>query len=286
MGDAKFTEQAVAFECRGAPLYGVLHQPSTPSPVAVLIVVGGPQYRVGSHRQFILLARFLAERGVPVMRFDYRGMGDSEGDTTFERADDDIAAAVEVLCHSVPSVQKIVLVGLCDGASASLFYAPCDKRVQGLVLLNPWVRTSASEAKAYVKHYYLQRVFDAQFWKKLLSGRLNPFTALRGFFSTVKKMGAENSADDLRQLSLPERMGRDFEKFSGEVLLLLSGNQDYVADEFRDLCATSPLWRKLMARSSTTVREFPQANHTFSTRAWRDEAAEVIWQWLQRGAAS
>jgi len=46
----------------------------------VLIVVGGPQYRVGSHRQFVMLARFLADHGVPCMRFDYRGMGDVSGE--------------------------------------------------------------------------------------------------------------------------------------------------------------------------------------------------------------
>lgn len=282
MVDANVTEQALIFDCAGAALYGVLHQPATPAQVAVLIVVGGPQYRVGSHRQFILLARYLAERGVPVMRFDYRGMGDSEGEASFEHVDDDIAAAAETLCREVPGVQKIVLVGLCDGASASLFYAPRDERVQGLVLLNPWVRTAAGEAKAYVKHYYLQRLLDGEFWKKLLSGRLNPFAALGGFFTTVKKMGAENVANDTRQLSLPDRMGRDFEKFTGATLFVLSGNQDYVADEFRDLCASSPLWRKLMARPSTTMQELAAANHTFSTRAWRDEAAEWIWQWLQR----
>jgi len=34
---------------------------------------------VGSHRQFVQLARRLAKQGYPTLRFDYRGMGDSEG---------------------------------------------------------------------------------------------------------------------------------------------------------------------------------------------------------------
>jgi len=275
-------EKALVFNCNDSALYGVLHLPQTPSQVAVLIVVGGPQYRVGSHRQFILLARFLAERGVPVLRFDYRGMGDSEGETTFDRADDDIAAAVEALCNAVPGVQKIVLWGLCDGASASLFYAPRDKRVEGLVLLNPWVRTTAGEAKAYVKHYYAERFMKAEFWKKLLSGRLNLLASIRDFFSTLRKMSPENKTGESQPTSLPERMGKDFEKFTGPALFILSGNQDYVADEFRDLCATSRLWQKLMARPSTTLQEFGHANHTFSSREWRDQVAECTWEWLQR----
>ena len=49
-------------------------------------MVGGPQYRVGSHRQFTLMARAFAAAGYPVLRFDYRGIGDSEGESRgFER---------------------------------------------------------------------------------------------------------------------------------------------------------------------------------------------------------
>ncbi len=275
-------EKALVFNCKGTALYGVLHLPEIPSQAAVLIVVGGPQYRIGSHRQFILLARFLADRGVPVLRFDYRGMGDSEGETTFERADDDIAAAVDSLRSAVPSVQKIVLLGLCDGASAALFYAHRDEIVKGLVLLNPWVRTSAGEAQAYVKHYYVDRLLKVDFWKKLLSGRLNLFASAQGFLSLLRKMGPENKNNGSREASLPERMGKDFETFKGSALIILSGNQDYVADEFRDLCAGSRLWQEMMAQSSTTLQEFRQANHTFSRREWRDQVAEWIWQWLQR----
>ncbi|KAB8057318.1 hydrolase 1, exosortase A system-associated, partial [Janthinobacterium violaceinigrum] len=60
-----------------ARLVGILSLPAAPGPRGVLIVTGGPQYRVGSHRQFVLLARALAAQGVPVLRFDLRGMGDS-----------------------------------------------------------------------------------------------------------------------------------------------------------------------------------------------------------------
>ncbi|HBZ05431.1 MAG TPA: hydrolase 1, exosortase A system-associated, partial [Massilia sp.] len=49
--------------CRGAWLYGIVSLPAAPHPRGVLIVVGGPQYRAGSHRQFTLLARDLAAAG-------------------------------------------------------------------------------------------------------------------------------------------------------------------------------------------------------------------------------
>ena len=79
---ATVRQLALRFRCaddaRGAP--GRHTDPAAcAGPRGVLIVTGGPQYRAGSHRQFVLLARFLAARGMAVLRFDYRGMGDSEG---------------------------------------------------------------------------------------------------------------------------------------------------------------------------------------------------------------
>ena len=67
------------FDCQGESLIGILHQPVNAASIGILIVVGGPQYRVGSHRQFLLLARSLSANDIPVLRFDYRAMGDSGG---------------------------------------------------------------------------------------------------------------------------------------------------------------------------------------------------------------
>ena len=95
------SEKAVVFGFAGEQLVGVLARPEC-SDVAeglelgVLVVVGGPQYRAGSHRQFLLLSRKVAEAGFPVFRFDYRGMGDSGGERRdFEAVSGDIGAAVE-----------------------------------------------------------------------------------------------------------------------------------------------------------------------------------------------
>ena len=52
-----YDDRALAFRCGDDWLYGVLSMPGTMPTQGVLIVVGGPQYRAGSHRQFTLLAR-------------------------------------------------------------------------------------------------------------------------------------------------------------------------------------------------------------------------------------
>src|SRR5262249_10654854 len=96
-------EEAIQIFCNGVPLVGILHRSQSDAHRGMVIVVGGPQYRVGSHRQFILLARFLAESGVPVLRFDHRGIGDSDGlFLGFEQIDDDLAVAIDALMLHVP----------------------------------------------------------------------------------------------------------------------------------------------------------------------------------------
>src|SRR5258707_6492460 len=52
-------EHAFMFDCEGESLVGILSGAGLPAGRGVLIVVGGPQYRAGSHRQFTLLARHL-----------------------------------------------------------------------------------------------------------------------------------------------------------------------------------------------------------------------------------
>src|SRR5260221_6488075 len=167
-------EHAFMFDCGGESLVGILSGAGLPAGRGVLILVGGPQYRVGSHRQFALLARHLAEHGVPTLRFDYRGMGDSDGEArTFERVGEDIRCAIDRFFAIVPTLRDVVIWGLCDAASAALFYAHGDARVSGLILLNPWVRTGAGVARAHLRHYYLRRLLQGSLWQKMARGEFN-----------------------------------------------------------------------------------------------------------------
>ena len=295
MSTLDYREKALLFAAGDARLIGIVTVPASNlrSKLGVLIVVGGPQYRVGSHRQFVLLARGLARQGVPVMRFDYRGMGDASGRLlTFEEVNQDIASALDEFCARVPGLRSVVIWGLCDAASAALFYAHRDARVGGLVLLNPWVRTDAGRAKAYMKHYDLQRAFSLEFWKKAVTGKWKPGAALKGFMELAGKLRSENKAEVAinsgapAALPLPERMAQGWDKFKGPILLILSGNNDYVADEFRDLLAASREWQRRATRGNVTRLDFPAANHTFSRSDWRAQVEQWTGQWIHKHFAS
>jgi uncharacterized protein len=278
-------EQALVFDCGGEALVGVLSAAGHPAKRGVLIVVGGPQYRVGSHRQFTLLARRLAEHGVPSLRFDYRGMGDSSGEArTFESVDEDIRCAIDRFFAAIPGLKEVVIWGLCDAASAALMYAHRDARVRGLVLLNPWVRTSQGLARAHLRHYYVSRLFQAGLWQKLARGEFD-FREAAGAFGRmiVDAIGRNRPAavgSAAGAAPFLDRMEAGLRKFSGNILLILSGN-DLTAQEFKDFVGGSATWRRLLEVDRVTRYDLPEANHTFARREWRDQVERWTEAWVK-----
>lgn len=275
-----FDDSALTFDCDGQALYGVLSLPRGGCTRGVLIVVGGPQYRAGSHRQFTLLARHLAAHGIAALRFDYRGMGDSEGDTRgFDAVGDDLRAAVDAFMHAVPGMRDVVLWGLCDGASAIAMYAAGDARVAGVVLLNPWVHTEGGGARATLKHYYRERLFDPAFWRKLARGRFDVAGSLKSMLGLVRTASRGRAPASASERPFIDRMRDGLRAFGGPVLVIVSG-ADLTGREFCDLGDADPAWRTLLAGPRVTRRLLDKADHTFSRRAWRDQVADWTREWI------
>lgn len=276
-------ERALAFACGPDTLLGVLATPTGPRRPGpgVVIVVGGPQYRAGSHRQFTRLARALAAAGTPCLRFDVRGMGDSSGaQRSFEALDDDIAAALDAAQQAEPSADGWVLWGLCDGASAALMYVDArrDARVRGLCLANPWVRSAESLARTHVQHYYGRRLLQPAFWRKLLTGGVG-LGALRGLGSALRTAAASKAAPATPQRGFVQRMLDGLRRFDGPVQLLLSG-EDFTAREFVDLCGRDGGWQQAVARGAVQRVELPSADHTFSDHGDEAELQRQVLAWL------
>lgn len=276
----KATETAVVFPCAGEELLGIVSTPAAPAPAprhGVLIVVGGPQYRVGSHRMFVHLARCLAESGAAAMRFDARGMGDSTGPRQyFEDFDADIRAALDALFREVPSLRTVAIWGLCGGATAALLYVQGtrDARVGALALVNPWVRTDVTQAVTQVKHYYLQRLMQADFWRKLLRGgvALGSLSELwRALRLTARAAAATRGTARLQireggsDGDLGVRMAHAWAGFAargGRTLLILS-ERDYTAKEFLETANLHPVWQGNFAHPLARRIDLPEADHTF-----------------------
>jgi len=269
-------EHALAFECEGESLFGILTTGSNTGPLGVVIVVGGPQYRVGSHRQFVLLARHLAAAGLPTLRFDYRGMGDSTGARrTFDSVDADIRAAIDALKEAAPALREVALWGLCDGASAALIYAATDPRVSAVVLANPWVRAEQTYARARLRAYYWRRPLSLEFWTKLLRGGLEWRKSLGEAHSTVAR-ALQGKATE--HGSFRDKMMSGLDRFGGRVLLLLSG-RDLTATEFEQFVRSEPRASSFRGPKVTTVR-VPEADHTFSEETAMRTVERATSRWL------
>ncbi len=281
-----YGEEALAFSCAGERLFGILARPQHAAEVGVVVVVGGPQTRVGSHRQFVLLSRKLAAAGYPTLRFDYRGMGDSTGQQRdFEAVNQDIGAAIDALQDACPLVGAILLWGLCDAAAAALLYwdETRDQRVAGLCLLNPWVRSEATLARAHVKHYYGQRLLQKEFWLKLMNGRLNIAKSVAELLRKVSQASSKVGGGEER-FSFQDRMARGLKDFPGRVQLLLSGD-DYTAKEFLEYAANAETWRGTLERPNLTRIDIEDADHTFSSSAWKKAVEESCLTWLEERLA-
>lgn len=274
----QYHETPLSFDCDGARLIGILTTPIAPERVGVVVVVGGPQYRVGSHRQFVLLARALADAGIPSLRFDCRGMGDSEGHTrTFESIDEDLAAAIDAFQRET-SVTNIVLWGLCDGASAALMYASFDARIAGVAAVNPWARWTGGQAAVRLRHYYVGRLVSQAFWRKLVSGALEWRSSVREIAEAIQNTARRATPTPAE--SYLQRMRQGLVRFHGSVLVILSAN-DLTAREFERWLADPKLRAQLLHSTNIEVYPIDDADHTFSEREHRVALEDKTIAWIR-----
>lgn len=136
------TERPVKFPSRGQPsfqLEGVVHTPEAPENVPVVILCH-PQPASSDMQDSLLLelARKLAEAGIISLRFNFRGVGQSQGQQTDGRMEPlDIAGAVDCgLAQPGADPAKVCLVGHAFGAYMALVYAPYDPRIRTVVAIS------------------------------------------------------------------------------------------------------------------------------------------------------
>ena len=146
-------EKAFLFHCEGEDLLGILTLPAEPASAGVLIVVGGPQCRVGSGWQCATL-HGISPRAEPAAC--------ASTIAAWETAAAQCGPSSKSMPTSGPLSTRFTQRVLeprasCFGGFATglgnLFYAATDPRVTGVVLVNPWVRTQVGEARTYLRHY-------------------------------------------------------------------------------------------------------------------------------------
>jgi len=146
------TDEPVLFP-KGEETYcGFLSMP-TSGPVSATGVVllsgtGAGTGTIGRNRMWVKMARRLADSGIPTLRFDYAGFGDSGGEVAGYDLDAPAISALKAAFDLLGSrgIDEILLVGTCYGARTALAGSVHDMRVAGLHLLVPPVRATRKGA--------------------------------------------------------------------------------------------------------------------------------------------
>ena len=106
-----------------------------PPTVGVIVLSAGILPSSGPFRLHVDLAESLAARGVPSLRFDLSGIGESLaiGSTgnSLQRAAAEIRSAVDYLKQH-EQIERVALFGLCSGADDAMFAALQDDRIEGV----------------------------------------------------------------------------------------------------------------------------------------------------------
>lgn len=210
------TRRHLTFACEGAELVATIDEAA--GDTALLIVSGGNETRAGAWNSQALLAARVAAAGYPVLRFDRRGVGDSDGENRgFRASGPDIAAALSALRTECPQVSRVLGFGNCDAASALMLGGGAG--FEGLVLSNPWTfdEEAADEAPAeVVRNHYRRRLADPAALKRLLTGKVAIGPLLRSLVAAARPAPAAPKG-------LGAEMATGLAGFPGAVQFLIAG---------------------------------------------------------------
>ncbi|MEO0410301.1 MAG: hydrolase 1, exosortase A system-associated [Pseudomonadota bacterium] len=276
-------DDAFMIDTQEARLAAVYHAPQKDHyglKLGCIILVGGPQYRVGAHRQYVALARGLAKRGVGVLRFDYQGMGDSTG--TLQAMEDrgaDIEAASNALSERLGRNAKIFPWGLCEGASAIFMHNHRIVNMAGAIIANPWVGDARIEAQVRWRHYYLGRLNLSYMKNRIQSRPLfggNFFKNAKGFLRGVEYFDQDPYSPALT--NLPDDMAYLLAR--NRPILYIASTDDRERETFDYALSSEPRWKQAHNKSILIRKELTGADHTFSTARAKQKVEDVTFNFI------
>lgn len=225
----------------------------------IVICHGFVGSRIGVDRLFVKTARALAKQGNFVMRFDYAGCGESDGEygkLGFDSMIDQTRTVIDYV-YSIDCIDptRITLLGHSLGGAIAIATAVKDKRVNRLVL---W------SAVGYPFHDIVQIVGRESYDEAVKVGKTDHlgYALTPAFFESLMQHQPFQSAV----------------KFSGDVLLIHGTSDDMIPVDYSFLYQ-KVFWTRNEGQCEKEI--IFQANHTYSSQLHQDEAIRVTSNWLQ-----
>jgi dipeptidyl aminopeptidase/acylaminoacyl peptidase len=127
--------EKVSFKSEGKRISGILHLPEKINPSCVIASHGLLSSK--DSEKYIALGEQISREGISMLRFDFRGIGESEGgeeDNTVSKKIADLSAAIDFI-RSYPGLEnRIGLIGSSLGGFLSLIKASEDKEIRTIVI--------------------------------------------------------------------------------------------------------------------------------------------------------
>jgi len=298
----------------GLQLSGILHLPKTTAvrPVAIMLLSPGVKMRVGPHRLYNKMTERFLCLGFPVLRFDYYGLGDSEGDlpesvlvevyNTIQtgRFVPDTIDAMDWMQRE-HGVSRFIASGLCGGAISGLLAAERDHRLEALLALGIPVSFEGSEqhwgryiTRGQLKelsHGYVRRLSEPGAWLRFLTFQSDYrviWRSMRERYTTPTKTTTAAPATAATNDAPPSNLNPQFAPafFSmlerSRPMLLLFGGADRWMWEFEEKFESPNATRLAPYRAGYEKHTIDSANHILSDEQWLTEMLDLSEAWLRK----
>ena len=126
--------EKVAFMSEGQKISGILHLPERQKPMCVVASHGLLSSK--DSEKYMALGERFSQEGMAMLRFDFRGIGESEGrmeDDTVSRRVIDLGTAIAFVRSHPALGKKIGFIGSSLGGYVSLIRASMDQQIKGVV---------------------------------------------------------------------------------------------------------------------------------------------------------
>jgi pimeloyl-ACP methyl ester carboxylesterase len=299
------SEEIFSFTANARRLHGVLHLPPRGQwREAIIFSHGWSGNRCGPADLLTELARTLAEAGYAVLRFDFSGRGESEGEglnTSLLTMADDLCAASLALQKSL-GCKKISYLGLCSGANVIIGTLKRLPEADKLLLLSVYPFSDGDtfardlNRTRHFLHIYWRKACRAETWARLVKGEVRLKQVLHVLLGPLFKRG-QNQRKEIGH-------GSSSKPGSGVKAAAREGRQDALnapRTHLRNLRPDLPLifvygsadpdaqpaekyYREYAQENKlpAVFRSLDGANHNFSSVAWRQQLKQELLTFLQQ----
>lgn len=236
-----FTEEryGVTLENKGQKIFGVFHRPKEMEKApAILVCHGFGGTKVGVNRLLVRLAVELVKLGISVLRVDFRGSGDSEGEfheMTLESEVADCQCAFDYLTqHPHVDADRIGLHGASFGGAVAVYAAHAFKNIKAISLWAPvsnglqwikeWEKATQGGHEPHVLHTQGQHV-GLPFFKSFFS--MQPATILGSELGHIPVLHVHGLLDDVVLVFHAENFEKERRSASAESRFLTLDRSDH-----------------------------------------------------------